>query len=98
MHQYFIPRIGHVRLRDLSPHDVETALRSIQADRQMKPATLRRVHASLRSALGAAVKSRLIPTNPAASIDLPSVPRPGGPRPAAERTASSTSTRTPSAC
>ena len=76
VHQYFIPHIGHVRLRDLSPHDVETVLRSIQANRQMKPATLRRVHASLRSALGAAVKSRLIPTNPAASIDLPTAPRP----------------------
>jgi Phage integrase, N-terminal SAM-like domain len=51
---YFIPRIGHLRLRELRPQHVEAALRSIKTDRSMKPASLRRVHASLRSALGAA--------------------------------------------
>ena len=73
---YFIPRIGHLRLRDLQPQHVEAALRSIQTDRCMKPASLRRVHASLRSALGAAVRLRLIPNNPAVGVSLPSVTRP----------------------
>jgi integrase len=74
--QYFIPKLGHIRLRDLQPHHVETALREIQAERSMKPATLRRVHASLRSALGTAVRLRLIPANPAMNVSLPSVKRP----------------------
>jgi integrase len=73
---YFIPRIGHLRLRELRPQHVEAALRSIQTDRTMKPASLRRVHASLRSALGAAVRLRLIPNNPAVGVSLPSVTRP----------------------
>jgi len=73
---YFIPRIGHLRLRELRPQHVEAALRSIQTDRKMKPASLRRVHASLRSALGAAVRLRLIPNNPAVGVTLPSVKRP----------------------
>jgi len=73
---YFIPQLGHLRLRELRPHHVELALRMVQTDRDMRPATLRRVHASLRSALGAAVKLRLIPTNPAVGVSMPSVSRP----------------------
>lgn len=73
---YFIPQLGYRRLRDLRPDHIEDALRAVQADRGMKPATLRRIHASLRSALGGAVKQRLIPTNPAVGVTLPKVSRP----------------------
>lgn len=73
---YFIPQLGQRRLRDLRPDHIEDALRAVQADRGMKPATLRRIHASLRSALGGAVKLRLIPTNPAVGVTLPKVSRP----------------------
>jgi len=76
LERYFIPRLGHLKLRDLRPQHVETALREIAAARAAKPATLRRIHATLRSALGTAVKRRLIPYNPAVAVTLPSVSRP----------------------
>ena len=40
------------------------------------PQTVRRVHATLRSALNAAVKQRRLPYNPAVHVELPSAQRP----------------------
>jgi integrase len=78
--QIFIPAFGHLRLRDLRPGHVEAMLAAAAAPRPGKrargPASIRRIHATLRSALGTAVKHRLIPFNPAVGIDLPKAPRP----------------------
>jgi len=78
--QFFVPHIGHLRLRDLRPGHIEAMLAALAVPklgrRPRGPASIRRVHASLRSALGAAVKKRLLPYNPAVGIDLPAAPRP----------------------
>ncbi len=78
--RYLKPRLGHLRLRDLRPSHVEQMLRAIgepeQDGRQLGPATVRRVHATLRSALASATRKRLIAYNPAVDVDLPKARRP----------------------
>jgi integrase len=77
---YLRPQLGHLRLRDLKPTHVEQALRAIgqpaSRGRQLGPATVRRVHATLSSALASAKRKRLINYNPAVDIDLPRTSRP----------------------
>ncbi len=82
---YLLPHLGHVRLRDLSATHVErmyaamraaSARRVEQGQRSTGPATLRRVHATLSSALNTAVKRRLLAHNPAQHIELEPSTRP----------------------
>jgi integrase len=74
------PHLGHLRLRDLHPTHVEALLVALgqpQPDRKpLGAASVRRVHATLRSALSSAKRKRLIPYNPAVDLDLPRVSRP----------------------
>ena len=75
---YLRPHLGHLLLSEINALDIEQALRQVAANpkRHMGVATLRRVHATLRSALGSAEKKRLIPYNPAAKAELPTARRP----------------------
>jgi integrase len=77
---YIKPTIGHVRLRDLRGTHVEAVLAAVQQPRPgrrpVQPATVRRVHATLRSALASAKKRRLVSFNAAHDVELPSAPRP----------------------
>ena len=77
---YLRPHLGAVRLRDLRPTHVEAMLRAIAAPRgdrrPLSAASVRRVHATLRSALASAKRRRLITYNPSADLDLPKVTRP----------------------
>ena len=78
--QYAVPIMGSKRLRDVQPGDIERLLRTIASDpdrsRPLGPATVRRVHATLRSAFASAKRKRLIAYNPCVDIDLPTAPRP----------------------
>ena len=77
--RYLIPQIGDLRLRDVRPGHVQDLLATLgrpRDGRQLSPASVRRVHATLRSALATAKRRRMIPYNPAADVDLPSAPRP----------------------
>jgi len=77
---YLIPHLGHYRLSELRAHHVEQMYRQIvgdnpRRDRPVGAATLRRIHATLLSALNTAVRRGLIPRNPATTVELPrSVP------------------------
>ena len=74
-----VPLLGRERLRDLRPTYVEQLLREAAKpgnSRNMGPASIRRVHATLRSALATAKRRRLITFNPAVDVELPSAPRP----------------------
>jgi integrase len=78
---YLAPLLGAVPLERLRPSHIEDALDAITAgnpdrERPVGPATLRRIHATLRSALNAAVKQRRLPYNPALHVELPDAPRP----------------------
>ncbi len=74
------PHLGRLRLRELGPSHVEAMLRAIAVPvpgrRPLGPATVRRVHATLRSALASATRRRLLSYNPAVDLDLPKVARP----------------------
>ena len=71
---YLIPLLGHHRLRELRVSHVSQMLRDIAepgANHKIGPTTVRRVHASLRSALADACRDDLLQTNPAVNAALP---------------------------
>jgi len=73
---YLVPQVGHHRLTDLRAHHIEAAYAAIVAgnagrEREVGPTSLRRIHATLSSALNAAVRHDLIGRNPAAHVELP---------------------------
>jgi hypothetical protein len=79
--QYLIPGLGSWRLEDLTTEAVERCYADIRAGnpqrhRPVNPTTLRRIHATLMSALNTATKRRLITSNPAAFVELESVGKP----------------------
>jgi integrase len=81
MDDYVKPVIGAVRLRDARPGHVEDVLRAVATPRAGRrraagPTTVRRVHATMRSAFGSATRRRLISFNPATGVDLAKAPRP----------------------
>lgn len=72
---YLAPLLGQVPLAKLrSEHIAEAYERILEqpATSTMSPSTLRRIHATLSSALVAAVRSRRIDRNPAEYVELPS--------------------------
>lgn len=75
--RYLRPAIGHVLLTDLRPHHLDALISGLMtpSDVARSAATVRRIHATLRSALNAAVRRRLIPWNPALHVELPSADR-----------------------
>jgi integrase len=82
--QHVLPELGHLRLLDLRSHHIEEMYRQItdanpRRERPIGPTTMRRIHATLNSALNTAVRRGLIRRNPATTVDLPH-PSPVTPR------------------
>ena len=77
---HLTPQLGHLRLRDLRPNHVAALLRTVAQGKPGKPgpgpASVRRVHATLRSALTSAHRQQLVAFNAAANLDLPAAARP----------------------
>jgi integrase len=78
---YLIPYLGGIPLAELSPADVQAMFTAIirgeaALGRPVSAATLRRIHATLRAALNAAVRAGLIASNPGRWPELPAVARP----------------------
>lgn len=78
---YLIPVIGDVPLTRLTPQDVSAVFASLTDGstapvRPLRPASVRRVYATLRSALNVAVKQQHLDRNPALLIHLDSGARP----------------------
>src|SRR5665647_196385 len=75
---YFIPRIGHIPLQRLSKSDVRKVFADLVSgggDRKtLSASTIRRIHATLRVALNAALADDLIVKNPLLGLKL-AVPR-----------------------
>lgn len=75
---YLVPFLGPILLAELSPEHIEQMYVQIGAgndgrSRPVSTATRRRVHATLNSALGTAVRRGLIDRNPAITVELPAV-------------------------
>lgn len=76
---YFEPLIGHILLSELRVRHVAEMLAQVgkvKGSRGGGPATRQRVRASLRTALGDAMRQGLISINPATLVKLPSGRRP----------------------
>jgi len=78
---YLVPYLGVIPLADLSAADVQRMFTAIiggetALGRAVSAATLRRIHATLRAALNAAVRAGLITSNPGRWPELPSAVRP----------------------
>jgi integrase len=57
------PWIGHIRVRDLTPEDLERVYIHLRDELELSPRTINGAHAVVRAALGRAVKWRLVDTN-----------------------------------
>ncbi|WP_307875093.1 site-specific integrase [Frankia nepalensis] len=73
---YLRPLLGSVPLAGLDKTHIDAAYRRIEADganraRAAGPATIARIHATLRAALNDAVRNRRLDFNPAAGVELP---------------------------
>jgi integrase len=67
-----VPHLGRIKLVDLRPGHIDAMYDLLlKEDAGRSVSTVRRVHATLQSALNAAVKRRLIPWNPALHVELP---------------------------
>src|SRR6478672_8393784 len=78
---YLSPYLGVLRLDALRPLHIERMYREIAllGDEHARPlsvSTRRRIQATLMSALNTAVRRGLIERNPAATVELPPLPRP----------------------
>jgi integrase len=69
--KYLIPHLGGMPLERLRAAHISEMMRAIKADGVAGPITVRRIHATLRSALNAAVKQQRISVNPAVHVELP---------------------------
>jgi integrase len=81
VHGYLVPYLGGIPLAELSSADVQQMFTAIIRGQAVLgppvgPATLRRIHATLRAALNAAVRAGLIGSNPGRWPELPPVARP----------------------
>ena len=79
--EHLVPHLGGLALRELSPRDIEAMFTSIRwrsaaRGRAVSAGTIERVHATLRAALTAAVRERLIEENPARFVQLARSARP----------------------
>lgn len=70
---HLLPHLGHYKLRELQARHIDQMLNSLASRRgeSLSNGSLRRVHSTLRTALNAAVRRRLIPYNPANAVELP---------------------------
>jgi integrase len=78
---YLIPYLGSVPLRELRIGQVQqmftTVIRNgVLPGKAITPATMARIHATLRAALNAAVREQHITDNPARYVELPPARRP----------------------
>lgn len=68
--QYVLPSLGDWRLDQLGPFEIQE-LYGRMAERGLSPRTIRYTHSILRSALGQALRWRMIASNPADLVELP---------------------------
>ncbi|SFV02063.1 tyrosine-type recombinase/integrase, partial [Alicyclobacillus macrosporangiidus] len=71
--QYLVPRIGHIKLSELRPDQVQKAYNDIETNNG--PHIARKCHAILHSALSQAEKWGLVARNVASLAEPPKVPR-----------------------
>jgi integrase len=69
---YLKPGLGGLKLAELRYADVERVFARLAHEGRIKPATMKRVHATLNKALNDAVRRHLLVVNHAQHVELPS--------------------------
>lgn len=69
--RHFIPRIGRVKLAKLTPQIVQSLYAALLAEESLSSTTVNHMHGSLHKAMDAAVRLRLIGSNPTDFVDVP---------------------------
>lgn len=77
---YLVPYLGNLDLEALRPLHIERMFREIamtddRRGRPLSPASIRRIHATLMSALNTAVRRGMLDRNPAVTVELPKPPK-----------------------
>jgi integrase len=77
VHEYLSPGIGRILLHELTTGQIQALFDGLgtrlnRYAEPLAPATLQRIRATLRRALNAAVRERVLPRNPALGLILPS--------------------------
>jgi len=72
---YIRPTIGNLPITEVGPAILDEFYERLGAERQLAPATVRRVHAVMRGAFARAVKWKWIASNPARDASPPTVRR-----------------------
>jgi integrase len=78
---HLVPHLGRILLTELGAEDIERMYREImvknsERTRAVSPATMRRIHATLISALSTAERRGWVQRNAASTVELPRVPKP----------------------
>ena len=78
---YLVPHLGRLPIELLRAHHIAAMYHAIEAGNAARrqpvgPTTMRRIHATLRAALNAAVKQQRLTVNPALHVELSSPNRP----------------------
>jgi integrase len=69
--RYIIPALGNIRLQKLTDAHIQAFYADLIEDEDLSPNTVRLIHAILRGALKAAVRSNKIASNPCELVTLP---------------------------
>ncbi len=69
------PALGHIRLQELNPTQIQTFYNSLTRKKALSPKTVKNVHGILHKALSQAVKLRYIGFNPCDACELPRMER-----------------------
>jgi integrase len=71
-----LPALGRVRVRDLTPQQLDAFYGELSTRGQLAPASVRQVHAVMRRALAQAVRWGWLTSNPASNASPPKVRKP----------------------
>jgi len=74
--RHVVPRLGHVRLQQLSPHDLDRFYADV-LNAGLAPKSVRNMHTMLHKALRDAMRKNLVVRNVADAADPPRLARPG---------------------
>lgn len=72
LERYVLPALGEKRLTSVTPWDIQGVYADMSA-RGLSARTIRHTHVVVKNALKQAVRWRMLPSNPAGSVDLPQV-------------------------
>lgn len=73
---HVIPRLGHLRLDQITVHAIESFYRSLLVDKGLAFSTVHRIHTGFAAALHSAYRKSVITTDPMKNVVKPKVPKP----------------------